>query len=160
MQVHQGASHARPRSQFSRIDVARSRPTPDTQELLGRRSLTLKLLEVRCVQADQNLFLFVRRRSGQRPLKCILELGRHIPSVPGNQLRKAASCLDISRIVEQYQRLQRGIGSRALCGALLAIRSIKNEQTRVQVLTLPVRIKTPSIKLLPCPVLPFSLREI
>ena len=74
--------------------------------------------------------------------------------------REHARGFDVGRIVQQHQRLQRRVRSRADRGAFLARRRVERHQARMQERPLPPRVQPAAILILAVIVRPFARREI
>ncbi len=92
-----------------------------------------------CAFLDQDAFhrleLLVRRRTRQAEQKGMpdpLAIGRRLGSILEDPGREPASDLDKRRVVEQGQRLERGVGSQPTRAGLHAARRVEGRQERVR----------------------------
>src|SRR5882724_6854765 len=77
-----------------------------------------------------------------------------------NMLREDAGRFDISRIVEQHQRLLRRVGAGTFGRAFLAAGGVKSHQTRMQEASLPPRVQAAAIETFAVVMLPLACREV
>ena len=143
------------------FEIARQGRFADGQQLRRGRRIGGKFGRVLGQQFRQYLLLIGRRRPGQRAA-----IG------PGDTLRRRGAAfahdaggqgprrLDVGRVVQQHQRLQRRVRARPLDRALLAAGRVEGQQAGVQERAAPVGVQAAAIQALAVVVLVLAHREI
>jgi hypothetical protein len=81
-------------------------------------------------------------------------------ALPDDPFREDPRGLDVGRIVEEDQGLERRVRARPLGRALLPARRVEGEEARVEVLALPVDVEPAAVEPVPRVVPPLPRREV
>ncbi len=118
--------HAASSAAFRRLSRADS-PTPSS--FTAACGFCANDFEFRVEQLAQDASLFpgrlARRGQPEGEVQTALLVGA---TVAERALRELARGLDVGRIVQQHERLERRVGPRAAAGALLAIRGVEGRE--------------------------------